>query len=109
MCWLITAAALIPILSCSIQIVSYSKYYETFDSTRWNANQNKPLTMIRTIISDDRFIGKTRLDVINALGQPDNPFGAKFAYSTDEAENILLFEFNNNVVESYDLKSFWSF
>lgn len=104
--WLLVLFLLFPIFLCGKEVVNYSSYYEEFDLVRWNSTNEKPIKMIRTIHSDQRYKGKTIQFVENDLGEPDDGrtfWDNEFVYKTDEHDIDLKFRIEEGVIESYTL------
>lgn len=104
--WTITLISLSLIFILGKETLSYSDYYAEFDAMKWKTAEEKPLSMIRVFYEDQRFIGKTREEVIAMLGEgfeswiiDENEIG----YRTEGYASPLIFRFENDTVIHYEL------
>ncbi|MCB9195073.1 MAG: hypothetical protein H6600_09445 [Flavobacteriales bacterium] len=104
--WIITLSTLYPIYLLGRPTLNYTHYYQDFDQEKWLAAREKPLNMIRVFYEDHRFIGKTRKDIIETLGEGVSLYhyeNNEIVYETEGFESPLVFYFDNDTVVEYDL------
>lgn len=107
--WAITLSTLFPIVQLGKDTFNYSKYYEEFDSEKWQSADEKPLKMIRVFYKDQRFIGKTREEVIGQLGEGIDSWTIgenELGYTTSGYASPLVFTFKDDTVIHYGLQCY---
>jgi hypothetical protein len=107
--WIICFCGLVPFIALGIETFNYSKYYEPFDSEKWKSIEPKPLAMIRNIYEDHTFIGSTRKEVIEQLGEGYESWTIhenEIGYRTEGFASPLVFTFENDTVVKYELQCY---
>jgi hypothetical protein len=107
--WVITVSTLIPVFILGTETFKYSHYYEEFDSEKWQAEDEKPLSMIRQFCDDQSLMGKTREEISALLGEGTDYWAIdenEMAYRTEGYLSPLVFTFKNDTVVKYELQCY---
>lgn len=91
--------------------LAYWKYYPRFEPQEWKHPENRSVDVLRTIISDELLIGKTKDEVIQILGASERTEGRgtnEFYYGNGISATPLVVVFENGMVkEAYIMCVEW--
>lgn len=104
--WILVASVLFPVLQLGESTFNVSNYYKDFDSKSWKNAKEKPLSMIRKFYEDKRFIGKTKKEIMDELGEGEKRHYSDsnmIIYNTDGYLSPFVISFKNGKVDKYYL------
>lgn len=89
-------------LDFKANLPNFANYYEEFDAQKWK--KEKPIEMVRVFFEDERFIGKTSLELIETLGEGyEMRYNRIDYYIRNAYATTLVFTLENDTVVNQEL------